>query len=438
MGAQTPEVVSPKLLRIAEVARERPGMAFMSLAHLIDVDHLREAHRRVRKDGAAGIDNVTAEEYGQKLEPNLVALHDRLRSGSYRAPPVLRTWIPKASGGQRPIGIPTFEDKIVQRAVAMVLEAVYEQDFLSCSYGFRPGRSAHQAILMVRETIMSMRGAWIVDADIRSFFDSIDHAVVRELLGTRIQDGSLRRLIGKWLKAGVMEDGELSRSSVGTPQGGVISPLLANVVLHYVLDVWFEEEVRPRLRGGSAVVRYADDFVMLFEFEEDAKRVLEVLPKRLERFALHLHPEKTRLVSFCRPALPPGSARGSSFDFLGFTFFWSRSRKGNWVTKWKTAKDSLRSFLVTMNQRLKAWMHLPLETQSHQINRSLIGFFRYAGIEFNVPTLSSVLYEVRVRWRRALSRRCRQHMTWVRFERLLERFPLPPARRYVQLLPAAT
>ena len=246
MGAQTPGLVSPKLLRIAEVARGRPELALTSLAHLIDVDHLREAHRRVRKDGAVGIDEVSAEEYGRDLEKNLVALHERLRSDAYRAPPVRRVWIPKASGGERPIGIPTFEDKIVQRAVAMVLEAVYEQDFLSCSYGFRPGRSAHQAILAVRESIMSMKGAWIVDADIRSFFDSLDHHVLQELLGKRIRDGALRRLIGRWLKAGVMDAGELKRSALGTPQGGVISPLLANVFLHYVIDVWSETDVRPR------------------------------------------------------------------------------------------------------------------------------------------------------------------------------------------------
>lgn len=439
MGAQTPGLVSPKLLRIAEVARERPDLAFTSLAHLIDVDHLREAYAKVRKDGAVGIDEVTSEEYGRSLESNLKALHQRLRSDTYRAPPVRRVWIPKAKGGERPIGVPTFEDKIVQRAVAMVLEAVYEQDFLPCSYGFRPGRSAHQAILAVRETIMSMKGAWIVDADIRSFFDSLDHAVLRELLGKRIHDGALRRLVGRWLKAGVMEAGELKRSSRGTPQGGVISPLLANVFLHYVIDVWFEAEVRPRLRGQSVLVRYADDFVMVFEFEDDARRVLEVLSKRLDRFKAQLHPEKTRLLAFVRPprggTKGRGVSEGSSFNFLGFTFYWGQSRNGHNIVKWKTAKESLRSFLVAMNRRLKSWMHLPMETQSRQVNRSVLGFFNYAGVEFNAHALNSAVFEVRKRWRRSLSRRCREPMTWRTFAKLLERFPLPPVKRYVHLLP---
>jgi len=267
--------VSTKLERIAALAKRMPGVSLQTLAHHIDLDWMREAHHRVRKDGATGVDGQTAEEYAKNLESNLRLLLERVKSGDqYRAPPVRRVHIPKGDGSKtRPIGIPTFEDKILQKAVAMVLEAVYEQDFYPCSYGFRPGRGAHDALQALWMETMALGGGWILEADIEKFFDSVDHSKLREVLSQRVSDGALLRLIGKWLNAGVMEEGVVRHPETGTPQGGVISPLLANVYLHEVLDVWWERDVRPRMSGRTSLVRYADDFVLLFEKEEDARRV---------------------------------------------------------------------------------------------------------------------------------------------------------------------
>ena len=295
MGMPSPETVSPKLERIAKLAKEAPDMAFTSLAHHIDIDWLREAYKPTCKNGATGVDGQTADEYAANLEDNLRSLLDRAKSGTYRAPPVRRVHIPKGDGTQtRPIGIPTFEDKILQRAVAMVLEAVYEQDFLDCSYGFRRGRSAHQALEALQHEAVRMAGGWVLEVDIQKFFDTLDHADLRELLRRRVRDGVLLRLIGKWLNAGVLEDGSLSYPDAGTPQGGVISPLLANVYLHEVLDVWFERDVKPRLRGRAFQVRYADDFVIQFSREDDARRVLAVLPKLFCKYGLTLVTEHAR------------------------------------------------------------------------------------------------------------------------------------------------
>lgn len=260
--------VSTKLERIAQQAREMPQAALTTLAHHIDFDWLREAYRRTRKDGAAGIDRQTADEYAKNLDNNLRSLLERAKSGSYVAPPVRRVHIPQGDGSQtRPIGIPTFEDKVLQRAVAMVLEAVYEQSFLDCSYGFRPGRSAHQALRVVQHQTVRMAGRWVLEIDIRKFFDTLDHRQLREIVRKRVRDGVVLRLIGKWLNAGVMEDGSIEYPDTGTPQGGVISPLLANIYLHEVLDAWFVEQVAPRLRGQAVLVRYADDAVIIFGSE---------------------------------------------------------------------------------------------------------------------------------------------------------------------------
>ena len=278
-------------------------MGFTSLGHLIDLDWLKEAFHRTRKDGAVGVDGQDGEDYAANLEGNLKSLLERAKSGTYQAPPVRRVQIPKAGSATetRPLGIPTFEDKVLQRAVVMVLETIYEQDFKPCSYGFRPDRSAHQALESLWKQTMAMGGGWIVDVDIRKFFDTIDHGHLRDFLKRRVRDGVLLRLIGKWLNAGVLEAGRLTRPEAGTPQGGVISPLLSNIVLHAVLDDWFEREVQPRLKGRSFLIRYADDFVMGFACEEDARRVMAVLPKRFEKYGLTIHPEKTRLVPFERP-----------------------------------------------------------------------------------------------------------------------------------------
>jgi group II intron reverse transcriptase/maturase len=327
--------ISPGLQRIAELARKNPQWAFTTLAHHIDWELLQEAYRRTRKDGAAGVDGQRAEAYAANLETNLRWLLERLHSGTYRRaasatglPPQGR-WTQSATHRE-----PTFEDKVLQRAVVMVLEAVYEADFLDCSYGFRPGRSAHQALQALWEGMMAMKGGcWVVEVDIQSFFDNLDHPTLRSILDQRVRDGVIRRTIHKWLKAGVMEDGTLRHPETGTPQGGVISPLLANIYLHEVMDVWFEREIKPRLAGRSLLVRYADDVVLVFEQERDARRVMEVMPKRLGKFGLQMHPDKTRLVRFTRPQQRrSGGTQASpgpeSFDFLGFTHYWGKSWKG--------------------------------------------------------------------------------------------------------------
>jgi group II intron reverse transcriptase/maturase len=287
--------VSTKQERIAALAKQSPQMAFTSLAYLMDIDWLKEAYRRTRKDGAVGVDGVTADEYEQDLEGNLQRLLDRAKSGTYRAPPVRRVHIPKGGSTTetRPIGIPTLEDKVLQRAVVMLLEPIYEQDFLDCSYGFRPGRSAHQALNSFRDQLMNCRGGYVLEVDIRKFFDNLDHGHLRAFLQHRVRDGVLLRLIGKWLKAGVMEDGSISYPNSGSPQGGVISPLLSNVFLHYVLDLWFEQDVKPRLRDRAFLIRFADDFVIGCRDDRDARRVMEVIPKRFGKYGVTVHPAQS-------------------------------------------------------------------------------------------------------------------------------------------------
>jgi RNA-directed DNA polymerase len=434
-GASEPDPVFTKQQRIAELAKQSPEMGFTSLAHHINLRWLHEAFLRTRLDGAVGVDGQTAADYSAKLGDNLRSLLERAKSGTYRAPPVKRVHIPKGtSGDTRPIGIPTFEDKVLQRAVVMVLEAVYEQDFMDCSYGFRPGRSAHQALDAVWQQTMSMGGGWILEVDIRKFFDTLDHAHLRELLKQRIHDGVLLRLLGKWLKAGVLEDGSLSFPEAGTPQGGVVSPLLANVYLHYVLDVWFEHQVKPRLRGRAFLVRYADDFVMGFACEEDARRVLEVLPKRFGKYGLALHPDKTRLVPFCRPphradkADSGGGQSAGTFDLLGFTHHWGRSRRGYWVVKRQTARSRLSRALMKIAQWCRFHRHHPLKEQHETLSQKIHGHCAYYGITGNGSALWQFRELVKSLWWKWLSRRRRRGtLSWAVFERLLKRYPLPNA-----------
>jgi group II intron reverse transcriptase/maturase len=405
----------------------------MSLAHHIDIEFLFEAHRRVRKDGAVGVDGQTAREYEANLEENLRSLLNRFKSGLYRAPAVRRVHIPKGDGSKtRPIGIPTFEDKVLQKAVAMVLEAVYEQDFLAVSYGFRPNRSAHGALEHLRSGLMEMRGGWLLDVDIASFFDELDHGVLRGFLEQRVRDGVIGRAIGKWLNAGVMEGGEWHHSGQGTPQGGVISPLLANVYLHVVVDQWFEEVVRPRLRGRGFMVRYADDLVMAFTLESDARRVLDALGKRLNRFGLRLHAEKTRLVRFTRPPYggkPSAESKPETFDFLGFTHFWGRSRRRNWIVKKKTASNRLTRALQRINVWCRQRRHMPVWWQRDQLASKLRGHYGYYGVIGNRRALLGFLYGVQRHWRKWLNRRSQKGgMTWERFTRLRlgPSLPTPP------------
>jgi RNA-directed DNA polymerase len=431
-GTPNPESVSTKLDRIAKLARQMPGTALRTLSHHIDIEWLKEAHRRTRKDGAAGIDEQRAADYAVNLEGNLQTLLGRAKSGDhYRAPPVRRVHIPKGDGRKtRPIGIPTFEDKVLQRSVAMVLEAVYEQDFLDCSYGFRPGRSAHDALRALRAGMMEMAGGWVLEADIEAFFDSVDRSQLQQILRQRVQDGVLLRLVGKWLNAGVMEEGQLYYPDAGTPQGGVISPLLANIFLHDVLDLWFEREVKPRLCGQAFLVRYADDFVIVFSAEEDARKVLGVLPKRFGKYNLRLHPEKTRLVQFRRPPLlrelPKGKEPGS-FGFLGFHLYWARSRQGKWIVLCKTASSRLARALVRVNDWCRAHRHDPIREQHKTLTSKLRGHYNYFAVTGNHRAVHALRFLVTRVWFKWLCRRSRANPDWAWMNRLLRIFPLPRA-----------
>ncbi len=433
-GTPSPDPISTRRQRIAELARRSPQAALTTLAHHIDIDWMFEAYRSTRKDGAAGVDGQTATDYAADLEGNLRSLLDRAKSGRYQAPPVRRVHIPKGTGSEtRPIGIPTFEGKVLQRAVAMVLEAVYEQDFLDCSYGFRPGRSAHQALDTLWHRLMEMGGGWVLEIDIRKFFDALDHRHLRTILSRRVRDGVLLRLVGKWLKAGVLEDGRVTHPESGSPQGGVISPLLANAYLHEVLDTWFEQTVKPRLKGRASLIRYADDAVLVFQVESDARRVLDVLPKRFGKYGLTLHPEKTRLVPFqgLRPGALPGprDERPGTFEFLGFTHYWGRTRKGNWAVKGRTAKDRFHRSLRSLEQWCREHRHQPVKDQWATLTANLRGHFAYYGIAGNIASLGRFRYQARRTWHRWLCRRSsRARLPWERFSELERRFPLPPAR----------
>jgi group II intron reverse transcriptase/maturase len=428
------ERVSTKLERIAELAKQMPGAGLTTLAHHIDRDWLHEAYRRTRKDGAVGVDGQTAAEYAERLEENLRSLLGRAKSGDhYRAPPVRRVHIPKGDGDKtRPIGIPAFEDKVLQRAVAMVLEAVYEQDFLDCSYGFRPGRSAHQALRAVWKQAMDLGGCWVLEADIEDFFCSVDRTWMREILRQRVQDGVLMRLIGKWMRAGVMEEGRVYHPETGVPQGGVISPILSNIYLHEVLDRWFADEVKPRLKGVAHLTRYADDFVLVFEREDDARRVQEVLPKRFGKYGLRLHPDKTRLVRFVPPTPEPppegATQQERTFDLLGLTLFWTKSRRGRWTVSQKTAKARFRRSL----QRIAVWCrehrHERVRVQHLALSQKLRGHYAYYGVTGNFRALQRFFNQVVRVWWKWLGRRNDQELAWESMEAILLACPLPKPR----------
>ena len=432
-GHQSPIDVTTKLQWIAQVSKNKPNVVLTNLAHHIDIEFLYEAFWRTRKNGAVGIDNQTAKQYEVNLESNLQSLLNRFKAGNYRAPAVRRVYIPKGDGKSlRPLGITTFEDKVLQRAVTMVLEAVYEQEFLPCSYGFRPNRSAHQALQTLRDRLMDMRGGTVLELDIQKFYDTINHGQLREILDKRIGDGVIRKAIDKWLKAGIFEDGRITRSTLGAQQGGVCSPILSNIYLHEVLDLWFEQIVKPRMKGKTFLVRYADDAVLIFELAEDAQRVMAVLPKRFEKFGLTLHPEKTRIVPFKCPPWKRGpvtKGRGEHcFDLLGFTHYWAKSQRGYWVIQRKTAKDRFKRAIQNVTDWCRKHRHMPVKVQQKVLGQKLLGHYGYYGITGNSRALSRFLYEVKGVWRKWLDRRSEQrHMPWERFHKLLERYPLPPA-----------
>ncbi len=421
------EDVSPKQARIAKQARECPKMAFTTLHHHIDLAWMLKAWNLTRKDGAPGVDGVTAADYEKDLEANLVDLMERIKSGRYYAPPVRRHFIPKADGRQRPLGIPTLEDKVAQRAIVMILEPIYEQDFLPCSYGFRPGRSAHDALRDLGGGLAVEGLRWVIDADVEACFDSIDPKHLRSVLDLRIKDGVIRRMIDKWLAAGVLDKGVLQRTETGVPQGGVISPILSNVFLHHVLDEWMAEVVKPRV-GACRLVRFADDFVIAFKDRRDGERVLAVLGKRLAKYGLVLHATKTRFVDF-RPGRGGGHDAQDHFDFLGFTHRWGKSRKGRMVVRQFTAKSRYRRAVKTVWEWCKDHRHRPLEDQQRHLASVIRGHCNYYGLTGNSKLLTRFTTEVVRNWRHWLGRRHRGgYLTWDKMNVLLRHFPLPPAK----------
>lgn len=407
-------------------------MVFNNLYHLIDQDFLKEAYRQTNKRSAPGVDKVTAEEYAENLTENLLDLQRRLKDNRYVAPPVERVWIDKEDGKKRPIGKPGFEDKIVQRSVVMILEVIYNHVFYDFSHGFRKGHSQHQALHELRERCRLMNIGWIVDADVSGFFDNLDHGLLQDLVKQKINDGGILRLIGKWLNAGVVEAGTLSYPETGTPQGGVISPMLANIFLHYVLDDWFTKEVKPRMKGRCFIIRFCDDFIIGCESEEDAKRIMKVLPKRFNRFSLAIHPEKTVLVRFKKPTRNEKTKQGesSTFDFLGFTHYWAKTLRGYWVIKRKTIGKRLRRFVKAMWQWCRKNRHKPLKEQYGTLCSKLRGYYQYYGIRGNYKALETVFEFTLYAWRYWLSRR--SHKSYINLEKfaksILSKYSLPKPR----------
>lgn len=433
--------MSPELLKVAERARHDTKRRFNSLAHLLDQEALKRAYGRIRKNAAVGVDGIDKETYGQRLQDNLRDLHERLRSGQYRHQPILRKLIPKEQGKERPIGISTIEDKIVQGALTEVLGAIYEQDFRDCSYGFRRGRSVHDALRALNHMLCYERIQWIVEADIQSYFDSVERSKLVEMLRGRIADGRLMRLIGKCLHVGVLDGESYSEPTEGTTQGSIISPLLGNVYLHHVLDVWFEDEVRPTLRGAGRLIRYADDFVMGFASKADAERVLALLRERMESFGLTLHPDKTRIIYFGRPWPKQEMKRGkrSTFDFLGFTIYWRRSRKGFWVPGMKTRKARLRKAIQAIYDCCRSHRHRSVAEQHATLSRRLQGHYNFFAINGNARSVGLVYQEASRAWFKWLRRRSqRTRLTWERFARYLQVFPLPRPHITKQIWGAAS
>jgi group II intron reverse transcriptase/maturase len=421
--------VSTKLARIAEQSKRDATWVFTTLAHLMDEDFLTEAFYQLRKDAAAGIDEMTATEYEVNLGGRIADLHRRLVAQEYRAQPARRVWIPKGDGGQRPLAILVLEDKIVQRAVAMLLEAIYEPHFCGFSYGFRREHNAHQALTYLRQQCLELGINWIIDADIQKFFDTISWEQLRAILQRRMNDGAVLRLIGMWLHVGVLEAGQVINQELGTPQGAPISPILANIFLHIVLDEWFQSQVRPRMRGNCFLVRYADDFVMGYSLKGDAERVYEVLPKRFERYGLRIHPEKSRMVQFSRPYWQRGKGPGS-FAFLGFTHYWAKTRSGSWTIKRKTQGKRLSRFLSGIADWCKENLHEAIGEQHRILSAKLRGHYQYYGVRGNFKLLEVAYEHTRGMWKKWLGRRnSMNRMSWEKFVEQVESvFTLPLPR----------
>lgn len=414
-----------KFAKIATKARSNANEIFTSLSHYLSEEYLLSSFRKLRKSSATGIDGETCADYELNLLVNIQSLHGRLKSGQYKAPNIRRTWIDKGGGKKRPLGISTTEDKIVQRAVADILNHIYEQDFYDLSYGFRIKRSAHHALKKVHSGCMNRKIKYVLDADIQGCFDNFDHSVLRELLMKRVKDKGLLRLIDQWLKVGIIDGNSMHRNTKGTPQGNIISPLLCNVYLHYVLDQWIMDTVRPLLKGEIFMVRYADDFVIGFEYQEDALKVTNTLPKRMNKYGLSIHPEKTKLVDFN----PYGKRKAPTIDFLGFTHYWTKSRKGIAVVKRRTTAKGLRKGIKKIEDCCRKHRHERLKDQYKKLKAKLHGLYQYYGIRSNFQALKAFYRAVKRRWYYWLNRRSQTNSyTWKGYKKLLGYFVFPPPR----------
>jgi RNA-directed DNA polymerase len=412
-------------IQIAERARAFPDEPLTNLHGYIDESWLDECLDALNKKGATGVDGQTWHQYNDVREERIPNLLGAFKSGRYRAPNIRRSYIPKGDGSRRPLGLPTVEDKLLQKAVTKVLTPVYEQLFYPNSFGFRSGKSQHQALEVLFKEVSFKGKRYIIDADMANYFGSIDHGKLRELLDRRIKDGVIRRMIDKWLKAGVLEDGQIHYPDEGTPQGGVISPLLSNIYLHYVLDEWFTEQIQPLLRGGSSMVRFADDFLLMFSNKRDAERVMRVLPKRLSKYGLTLHPEKTRLIEL----VPGQGSKPDTFNFLGFTHYMGTSRKSKRILKRKTQSKKMKASLKRLNEWMKANRHKPVELYIAELNQKLRGHYGYYGITFNSRMLKSYYEQVKRLLFKWLNRRGGKHVRWIQMAELFDhRIPLEKPR----------
>lgn len=423
--------ISTRLQKIADMAASDPEMVFTTLAHLMDVEFLKESFHQVRVGGAVGVDKVSWMQYASNLDENLKLLYERLRNGTYRAQAVRRSWIDKDDGKKRPLGILVIDDKVVQRAAKTLLEAIYEQDFYEFSHGFRPEHSPHLALKQLRDYCIRYNVSTILDADVTGFFDNINRRLLMEIIKKRVNDGGLLRLIGKWLNVGVLDGDDLFYPETGTPQGGVISPILANIFLHYVLDEWYVKQIEPLLKGRSFLLRFADDFVFGFEYESDARRVMKVLGKRFAKYGLTIHPEKTALIDFRNPSQrkEQSEIKKDTFDFLGFTHYWGKSRRGYYVIKRKTIGKRLRQRMKRIWNWCKENLHVKITEQVKILRAKLLGHYQYYGIRGNYKMLEVYYEYLLYAWRRWLGRRTRNgYINHEKFDRILETFKLPKPR----------
>lgn len=445
MGTVSPSVLS-KQSRIAKIAQHIKDKPLHSISCHMDLFLLEEAYRQTNKRGAAGVDGQTAAQYEENLLENLKKVLKEFKDLKYFAPPVKRVEIPKGKDQTRPIGIPTFEDKVLQRAVVMLLEPIYELEFYNFSYGFRPRKSPKDAVKNISIYLHKTGGGYVLDVDIRGFFDNLDHGHIQKMLRKRVNDKVINWNVGKWLNAGVMQDGVFRRSEKGTPQGGVISPLLANIYLHEVIDKWWVQNVLPYLKEryigiNAAIFRYADDVVMVFNNKEAALQTKQTLIKRLAKFGLELHPDKTKLLDMRLDKGDNHTDKGPktrTFDFLGFTFYWGKTRIGKNVIKKKTSKKSLSKALRNIRDKLRSWMHLSIPEQSRGLNHILLGFDNYFGVMVNYVSLKNLRYQATRIWKKSLSRRSQRYLNWKKFKMILRKHPLPKPQlevstRYRQL-----